>query len=122
MIQYRAMKFFDWNQIAEEPLNPLLSRKVIHCENITVARISLRKYAVVPLHEHPNEQITMLQSGALKFLIEGQEKIVRAVEIVEIPPHARHLVEALEDSIAVDLFSPVREDWIRGDDAYLRQK
>jgi len=30
------------------------------------------------------------------------------------------MVEALEDSLAVDLFSPPREDWIRGDDAYLR--
>ena len=40
--------------------------------------------------------------------------------MVAIPPNAPHLVEALEDSLATDLFSPIREDWIRGDDAYLR--
>jgi hypothetical protein len=45
---------------------------------------------------------------------------VNAGETVAIPPHAPHMVEALEDSVAVDLFSPIREDWIRGDDAYLR--
>ena len=122
MIQYRAMKLFDWNRMEEEPLTPLLTRKVIHGENMTVARITLRKYAVVPLHEHPNEQITILERGALKFIIDGREQILHAGEMLQIPPHAPHLVEALEDSLATDLFSPRREDWIRGDDGYLRQK
>ena len=40
---------------------------------------------------------------------------------VVIPPGIPHMVEALEDSVATDVFAPVREDWIRGDDAYLRQ-
>jgi quercetin dioxygenase-like cupin family protein len=40
---------------------------------------------------------------------------------LQIPPNAPHLVEALEESWATDLFSPVREDWIQGDDAYLRR-
>jgi quercetin dioxygenase-like cupin family protein len=62
----------------------------------------------------------MLESGALRFTISGEERILRAGDAVVIPPDAPHAVEALEDSLAVDLFSPPREDWIRGDDAYLR--
>ena len=120
MIQYRAMTQYNWALVEEEQLNPLLGRKVIHGRNMTVARIRLQKYAVVPLHSHPNEQITMLERGALRFVIAGTEKILRAGEVLEIPPDEPHLVEALEDSLAVDLFSPAREDWIRGDDAYLR--
>ena len=58
--------------------------------------------------------------GALNFLIEGREVIVRAGEILCIPPHVPHEVIALEDSVALDIFNPPREDWIRGDDAYLR--
>jgi quercetin dioxygenase-like cupin family protein len=38
-----------------------------------------------------------------------------------IPANVPHTVEALEDSVAVDINSPVREDWLRGDDAYLRR-
>jgi quercetin dioxygenase-like cupin family protein len=38
-----------------------------------------------------------------------------------IPPHAPHEVEALEDTVVLDIFTPAREDWIRGDDAYLRR-
>jgi quercetin dioxygenase-like cupin family protein len=63
----------------------------------------------------------MIERGALKFVIGGVEQLVKAGEVMRIPPHVPHSAEALEDSIAVDLFSPIREDWIRGDDAYLRK-
>ncbi|HZI72451.1 MAG TPA: cupin domain-containing protein [Gemmatimonadales bacterium] len=104
----------------EDQLNPTISRQMIHGETMTIARIHLRKGAVVPLHQHPNEQISMVEHGRLRFVIAGQEQIVQGGDMVAIPPNAPHLVEALEDSLATDLFSPIREDWIRGDDAYLR--
>jgi len=54
-------------------------------------------------------------------VIQAQDRIkALGGQIVAIPRSAPHLVEALEDSLATDLFSPIREDWIRGDDAYLR--
>ena len=120
MIQYRAMRHLNWNRIEEEQLNPLLGRKVVHGAHITVARIRLRKFAVVPMHSHANEQITMLESGSLRFVLDGEELHLGPGDVLEIPPHAPHSVEALEDSLAVDLFSPIREDWIRGEDRYLR--
>jgi len=114
------MKLYDWNLIEEEQMNPLVGRKVIHVRNMTLARIRLQKYAVVPVHRHTNEQITVLEKGKLRFVIEGEEKTLKSGEMLLIPPGAAHSVEALEDSVALDLFSPVREDWIRGEDAYLR--
>ena len=121
MIEYRlVVKYYNWGEIPEEQMNPSISRQVIHGENVTVARIRLQKGAIVPLHQHVSEQISMLERGRARFVICGEERIVQAGETVTIPPNAPHLVEALEDSLAVDVFSPVREDWIRGDDAYLR--
>ena len=123
MIEYCAMEHhghYIWELLEEEQMNPLLSRQAIHGQNITIARIKLSKSALVPLHSHPNEQITMLERGSLRFVVSGLETILRAGEVLAIPPDAPHMVEALEDSLAVDLFAPVREDWIRGDDAYLR--
>jgi quercetin dioxygenase-like cupin family protein len=111
----------DWNRIEEEQMSPLVGRKVFHGKRMTVARIRLKKTAMVPMHQHENEQITMLESGALRFVFPEGEKILRAGEMLEIAPGKPHSVEALEDSVAIDLFSPVREDWIRGDDAYLRK-
>jgi quercetin dioxygenase-like cupin family protein len=114
------MTLYRWAEVEKEQMNPLCARQVIHTRTMTVARIHLARGAVVPMHQHANEQITMLDRGRLRFLIDDREIILEAGESLEIPPHAPHSVEALEDSLAVDLFSPPREDWQRGDDAYLR--
>ncbi len=58
--------------------------------------------------------------GALNFVVDGKEVAVNAGEILCIPPHVPHEVIALEDSVALDIFNPPRQDWIDGDDAYLR--
>lgn len=102
-------------------MNARITRKVIHGGNLTVARLELRQYAVVTEHSHVNEQITMVERGALKFFIDGREQIVKAGEVLTIPPHTPHGVEAIEDTVVTDVFSPAREDWLRGDDAYLRR-
>ena len=114
------MKILKWNEIPQERLNPLLERQAIHSERITVARLSLKKGAVVPHHSHENEQLTMLERGCLKFIFDDREVIVHAHQVLQIASHEEHAVEALEDSLAIDLFAPVREDWRTGDDAYLR--
>ena len=115
------MELFNWSEVPEEQLNPTIARKMIHGETMTLAQLRLSKGAVVPMHHHVNEQISMVQSGALRFQIGGEEKLLKAGQNVRIPPNVPHMVTAEEDSVAVDLFSPVREDWIRGDDSYLRK-
>jgi len=107
--------------MSQEQLNPRIGRKAIHGANMTIARLELQKYAVVPEHSHVHEQIATVERGALKFLIEGREIIVRGGESLEIPSNVPHAVEALEDSVVVDVFAPSREDWLRGDDSYLRK-
>src|SRR5258708_3453117 len=115
------MQVYMWESVEKEQMNTLFFRQGIHGETMTVARVSLLKGCMVPEHSHHNEQMSMLEQGALKFVIGGVEKVVRAGEVLRIPPNVPHSAEALEDSVAVDLFSPIREDWIRGDDAYLRK-
>jgi len=109
-----------WSEWPVDQLNPLVGRQMAHTATMTVARIILAQGAIVPRHEHPNEQVTNVLEGRLRFLIGDEEQIVSAGSTVLIPGSVPHEVEALEDSIALDVFSPVREDWVRGDDAYLR--
>jgi|SRR5579872_447912 len=114
-------EIFQWDTVAAEQMNPLLARQVIHSQAMTIARLSLKKAAFVPEHSHSNEQISFVEVGRLRFVLGGEEQIVIAGQILRIPPDVPHSVEALEDSVAMDVFSPRREDWIRGDDAYLRR-
>ena len=115
------MSAFSWEQIPPEQMNPLVSRRVMHGAQMTIAQVLLNKGAQVPEHHHPHEQTTMLKSGKLVFRMQGKEVVVEAGTLLNIPPHVPHAVEALEDSEAIDVFSPTRDDWQRGDDAYLRQ-
>lgn len=121
MIQYAAMSLYRWSDIPKEQLNPSCARQVIHTERLTVARLYLAKGAVVPEHHHENEQLTTVESGKLKMVLAGVEHIVQAGESLLMAPNVPHWVETLEDTVAIDTFSPPREDWKRGDDAYLRK-
>ena len=87
---------------------------------MTLARFTLKRGCVVPAHAHHNEQMSTVISGAMRFVIDGREFVARAGETVCIPPLSLHAVEALEDTHMLEVFSPVRQDWIDGADAYLR--
>lgn len=117
-----AFKQFRWDDIPVEHLSDSISRKMISGERVMVAQIFLKEGAVVPKHQHDNEQVTLIISGALKFWMgdEEEEIIVRAGEILHIPSNVPHKALALEDTLDMDVFSPPRQDWLTGTDAYLR--
>ena len=111
-----------WEEDGFEQLTPLISRQTIHGDTMTIARIRLRKGAHVERHEHVNEQVATLLQGKMRFVLgDGEEHVVSAGETIVLPPNVPHSADVLEDSDVLDAFSPVREDWIRGDDAYLRR-
>jgi quercetin dioxygenase-like cupin family protein len=121
MIHWPAVKPFDWSEIPAEPLNEKLVRQTIHTERLTLARLQMKAGCAVPAHQHENEQVSMVLSGRLRFLLENGAVDVGPGQVMRLAPNQAHAVEVLEDSIVLDLFSPPREDWIRGDDAYLRR-
>jgi quercetin dioxygenase-like cupin family protein len=114
-------KFTKWSDVEIEALNPLIGRQMIVGSNIMVARVLLKKGALVPLHSHHNEQVTYVLEGALRFTIEGQEITVHAGEVLCIPPNVPHQALAVEDTVDLDVFNPPRQDWLDKNDAYLRQ-
>jgi hypothetical protein len=55
IIEYRvSVKLYNWREVPEDQLNSTISRQMIHGETMTVARLRLRKGALVPLHQHVN--------------------------------------------------------------------
>src|SRR5215475_194743 len=115
-----ALQYIPWHTVPLEDLNPLLQRQFVVGQEIMLARVLLKKGCVVPLHSHPNEQLTYIVEGALKFSIDGQEIVVHAGEVLCIPSNMPHKAEALEDTVDLDVFSPPRADWINKTDQYLR--
>ena len=116
-----AMEHFAWESIPLEVLSDMISRKIISGEKAMIAQIFLKKDAVVPEHHHESEQVTYVLEGALKFELEGKEVVVQKGEVLRIPSYVPHRAVALEDTFDLDIFSPIRKDWLAKDDAYLRR-
>lgn len=114
------MEIWAWGADPIEQLTESIGRQVVHTPSLTVARITLREGAVVPSHHHANEQVANVVEGRLRFTVGDQVREVAAGESVVVPPDVPHEVVALADSVVFDVFAPPREDWQRGDDAYLR--
>jgi quercetin dioxygenase-like cupin family protein len=115
------MKLYKWDEMPEEQVHELLSRRFISGEQMTMARIFLKKGCVVPIHNHESEQFTTVFTGALKFQLDDREVVVHGGETLLIPAFMNHSAEALEDTDEMDVFSPIRVDWIEGTDDYLRK-
>jgi quercetin dioxygenase-like cupin family protein len=115
------MEHYTWENIDKEVLNPRIWRKMITGEKAMVAQVFISKGAVVPLHHHESEQITYILEGALEFEIEGRTIVVSAGQVLRIPSNVPHRAVALEDTLDLDIFSPIRADWLTGQDDYLRR-
>ena len=116
------MEKMSWERLEGEQLSKLISRQMLSGENATVARLLLARGAVVPRHSHVSEQFSLILSGALKFVFDDREVLVNAGEVLFIAANVPHSAVALEDTVDVDFFAPRREDWIRKEDAYLREQ
>ncbi len=106
-----------------EELKPGLRRHWVNGKKGMLAQIYFHKGVVVPVHHHENEQFAYVLEGALLFRIgddQSEVVVVRAGEVLHIPSNVPHSAEALEDTVDLDVFVPPRQDWLAGDDDYLR--
>ena len=99
------------DEIALDKVTEMVSQKIVTGEREMVAQIYLKRGAVIPMHTHDSEQMTYILQGALRFLVGGEEIIVRK-EVLHIPPRTPHQAEALDDTFELDVFSPIRADWL----------
>ncbi len=122
MADHTDLQYTGFDTIPIEQLNPLIDRQFVYGERAMLARLVLRKGAVVPRHSHENEQITYVLEGALQLTMgDGRVFTVGAGQVLVIPSNMPHSAVALEDTLDLDVFTPPRADWIAGTDAYLRK-
>jgi quercetin dioxygenase-like cupin family protein len=114
------LKYTAWKDVEREKLNDKIDREMVVGDGLMLARVFIRKGGHVPLHHHHNEQVTYILEGALKFAIDGKEIVVKAGEVLCIPPNMPHEAWAVEDTLDLDVFTPPREDWLNKSDGYLR--
>lgn len=122
-----AIRHARWDDMPKERVTDAISRKIFTGERMMIAHVFLDKGAIVPTHQHENEQLTYILEGALRFWVGDphgvvEELVVKAGEVLYIPSNVPHKAEALEDTLDVDVFSPPRQDWLAKTDAYFHEK
>src|ERR1700681_3886180 len=119
---FKSVSHHRWDRIPEESLKGTITRRLVTGERMMIAHVYLKKGDDVPRHSHENEQLTYILQGALQFWFganDERELTVCAGEVIVIPSNVPHRALALEDTLDVDVFSPPRQDWLAGTDAYL---
>ncbi len=115
------MPLISWDSVKREKLSAKIDRKVINGEKVALVQVFLAKDAIIPKHQHESEEMGCPLEGSAKMEVEGKEITLHKGQVMHIPSNVPHSVVALEDSVILYAFSPIRQDWLNGKDDYLRQ-
>ncbi len=107
------MPFIQLDTIQSKELLPGFSVKFIHSEKMTLAYWDIKAGSVLPEHSHPHEQVAaQVMSGEFELTLEGESKVMKAGDVAVIPSNTIHSGKAITDCQLLDVFSPVREDYL----------
>lgn len=90
-----------------------VTRKVLaYVENQMMTEVVFEKGARGNAHSHPHEQISYIAKGSFEFNLGDKTEVLKQGDSVYIAPDIIHSVHALEPSIIVDVFTPMRKDFL----------
>jgi quercetin dioxygenase-like cupin family protein len=105
----------NWSNVLVERPAEGIERQMIVGANLMMCRFRFAPLLVTPEHDHPHEQMTIVERGRVRFFIEGKERIASAGDVLHFPSHCWHGATMLDEEVVlIDIFSPVREDFLNG--------
>ena len=107
------MLLVDLNSARELELAPGIRARLVNTGNVSVAHVHLDKDAVLAEHSHHHEQIVNVMEGELELTVEGKPIVLKKGLAMILPPNTPHSGLALTDVFVVDVFHPVREDFVK---------
>lgn len=103
----------DWSKVDVERPSKGIRRQMVVGENVMICRFTFDPFLVTPEHTHPHEQMTLIVKGKVKFIIDGEVHIVSPGDVLHFPPNNRHGATMLDEEVVlIDIFSPIREDFL----------
>ena len=96
----------------KELLPGVRMKPLTYGENSLLCEFRLQQGAVIPAHQHPNEQAGYLVSGSLKFFGDEGEALLGPGDSWNFKAGVIHGVEVVADAVVVEVFSPVRQDYL----------
>lgn len=98
----------EWQQMAEG-----VKRKILcYDKNMMMVRVAFETGGIGALHQHPHIQMSLVESGSFEVQIDGVKKILNAGDVFYVHSNLIHGVVCLDKGVLVDMFNPMREDFI----------
>jgi quercetin dioxygenase-like cupin family protein len=104
----------NWSSVPVEKIAEGIERQMVVGENLMICRFRFAPFLVTPEHDHPHEQMSIVVSGCVRFFVEGVERIASPGDVLHFPPHCWHGATMMdEEVILIDIFTPIREDFLK---------
>jgi quercetin dioxygenase-like cupin family protein len=113
-----AAQHQDWSRIPEERLEDGVFRQLVVGRDLMVCRLRFPPHTVTADHRHPHEQMTLVEKGRVRFTFGDETREARAGDVLFFPSNFWHGARILdEETVLVDIFTPVRKDFLEEGDA-----
>jgi quercetin dioxygenase-like cupin family protein len=106
-------RHLNWSNIPVEQVSDGIQRQMLVGDQMMICRFRFKPFLVTPEHDHPHEQMTIVERGKVRFFIEGKERIASAGDVLHFPSQTWHGATMMDEEVVlIDFFTPVREDFL----------
>ena len=106
-------RHIDWANVPVQQLEDGIERQMIVGDKLMICRVRFAPHVTTTPHDHPHEQMTIVESGPVLFTIGNEQRLAQTGEVLYFPSGTRHGAEVLDDEVVLlDIFSPIREDFL----------
>ena len=103
----------NWAAIPIEKLDEGIERQMVVGERLMICRLRFAPFVVTSEHDHPHEQMTIVEKGKVRFFVEGKEKLAVAGDVLHFPSKCWHGATMMDEEVVlVDIFTPLRRDFL----------
>ena len=104
---------WNWSTAPIEKVGEGIERQMLYGDRLMVCRLRFAAGTLTPAHDHPHEQITIVEKGRLRFVVGGEEKVFGPGDVLLFPGGFWHGATILdEEAVLIDIFTPLRQDFL----------
>jgi quercetin dioxygenase-like cupin family protein len=112
-MEFQNRSFVESDSIEWQVLGGGVRRKILsYDKNLMMVRVEFEKGSIGALHQHPHIQMTNIESGSFEVEIDGRKKVLNAGDVFYVHSNLIHGVVCLEEGVLIDVFNPMREDFV----------
>ena len=114
VVEQEVLAFVEDKSIEKETVAPGMKRKIMsYDDRAMIVKVYFDKGGIGVLHNHYHTQITYISKGVFEVEVDGKKKVLKEGDVFYVAPNLMHGVVCLEDGELIDVFSPMREDFIK---------